>query len=108
MEWNTRDYINLIMFIVVIGGGLISFGGLIHSLRSVVKSVEKLETDVEQVNQKLVDHKGDKEAHVNHLYIGTLARRIDSLEAEVKDGNKEINKKLDNIVEKLYERKKHI
>lgn len=101
MEWNARDYISLAVFIITAGGGLIAVGGLIYSLKNVIGEVNDLREQIDTTKEALSKHTADKDAHVNHLYMASLKESI----KELKDGNKEINTKLDRIAEKLYERK---
>lgn len=102
MNWNIRDYIALAGFLVSVGATLISIGALVYALRQVIKDVEVLDMEVGKVKENLKTHEGDKDAHVNHLYMASLRDTI----KEVKEGNKEINQKLDSLLKEVYAQKK--
>lgn len=101
MEWHLKDYINLALFFIAVAGILVAVGWYKYALQSVIKSVEGLETDVENLGQKLAKHEGDTDAHVNHLYMRMLKENIDDLKKQ----SEKNSEKLDRIVEKLYEKK---
>jgi len=105
MEWNIKDYIFLATFTITLASGLITIGGLIYSLREVIKDVEELRKELLAHKDNLSKHTGDTEAHVNHLHMRSIDSRLGKLETSVENGNKRIEEKIDRLSEKLYERK---
>ena len=101
MDLTLKDWVAVGLFVITVSGGLLTAGGLIYALKSVLHDVNVLKSDIEEVKTSLTAHSSDSDRHVNHLHMSALKENI----VELKEGYKEINQKLDRIVEKLYERK---
>lgn len=94
-----RDYFAIIASLIAIGAVLITAGGLVSAIKRVIADVAKLGVDMETNTKKLHEHIANQDAHVNHLYMKTLEDKI----SDVKQGNKEMNQKLDKIIERLID-----
>jgi hypothetical protein len=95
MEW--KEFTAIGMFSFAIAGGLLTAGGLIYALRGVINDVKELKEQMDCQKSTVQKHVGDNEAHVNHLYMKGIEKRLDSLEVAVIAGHQRIEDKLDRM-----------
>lgn len=99
MVTELKDYFYIIIALIGIGSMLITAGGLVYTIKGVVADVDKLGEKMEIHEKELQHHLANPDMHVNHLYMRTLEDKI----SDVKQGNKEMNSKLDKIIERLID-----
>lgn len=104
-----RDYVTVAGFLILVAGYLFALGGTYYSLRRVISDVNDLEASQMTLEKAIYTHQADDTKHVNHLYMRSIESRLEKLEesgirmeAEIRDGHKRIEDKLDKFVDKLF------
>lgn len=57
--------------------------------------------DLDLLDDRLTKHTSNGDMHVNQLYMGTISKRLDNIENEVKSGHEQIRQQIDKKFDAL-------
>lgn len=100
-EWIEANPVIFGGFMVQLIAGAIWLAKLQWDQSQLKRGHAEMSVDVDSIAQEVKAHTSDGDKHVNHLYMGTISRRLDNIENEVKSGHEQIRQQIDKKFDAL-------